>query len=90
MSMTHIVGRARLPSYASRGGKAGNRSPTFKLVRVEGEVVTMAQILERTGLPLETAQYSVKKLQKADEPITWAKLVDLRPNVKRDKKKESA
>lgn len=80
----------RLRGYCSRGGKSASPGgQNFKLVRVEGQVYTMAQVIERTGLPADTARYSVDKLQKAGEPITWEKLVDLRPNVKRNKKKET-
>lgn len=54
-SYAHPTGKRQL-AYALRGGRAASGGgQNFKLVRVEGQVYTMAQVIERTGLPPDTA-----------------------------------
>lgn len=42
--------------------------------RIEGEYVTQAEIADRLGITVKTANPRMAKLQKASGPITWSRL----------------
>lgn len=70
--------------YSMRGARAAAKinNRFNRLIRVDGEAYTLAQVLERIGPKREaTVRGAIQKWQRRGEPVTWAKLHGIQSKV---------
>jgi hypothetical protein len=60
--------------FAAHGRRAGQRARNSALYRVDGETVTLEQIIERTGRGRDYLVMRISHLRRAKRPVTWARL----------------
>lgn len=59
---------------ATYGRRGASKSTVGQVYRIEGETVTMHEIMKRLGLSKSAARARLVKLKSATGPITWARL----------------
>lgn len=73
------VGRAA-SMYGRRGARAAAKvnNRFNRLVRVDGEAYTLAQILERVQRPEKTVREFINRCQGRGQPVTWERLHNIK------------
>jgi hypothetical protein len=66
--------------YGMRGARAAAKvnNKLQRLVRVDGEAYTMAQVLERVAAPEKTVREVINKCQGRGQPVTWERLHNIK------------
>lgn len=79
------VGRAA-SMYGRRGARAAAKvnNRFNRLVRVDGEAYTLAQILERVQRPEKTVREFINRCQGRGQPVTWERLQGIQPKPKKE------